>query len=112
MPSSSMKSISRVMAPMTRLTMKPGISLRTSAVFLPDACHEALGLLVRLVGARGAPMHLDQRDDVRGVEVVDADDFVGTRQPFGQRVHGHAAGVAADYQLGIRPPGWPPAAAA
>ena len=36
--------------------------------------HHALGQLVGGVGGLGAAMDLDQRDDVRGVEVVDADD--------------------------------------
>ena len=46
-------------------------------------------------------MDLDQGDDVRRVEVVDADELVGAGQPFGKRIHGEAAGVAADDQLGI-----------
>ncbi len=45
-------------------------------------------------------MDLDQRDDVRRVEVVDADDLVGPGQPLCQRIHGEAAGVAADDDLG------------
>ncbi len=58
--------------------------------------HHALGQLVGGVGGLGAAMDLYQRDDVRGVEVVDADDGRGVGHALGQGVHRHAAGVAAD----------------
>ena len=48
-----------------------------------------------------AAMDLDQRDDVRGVEVVDTDEVVRAGQPLGERVHGEAAGVAADDQVRV-----------
>ena len=63
---------------------------------LARSLEKPLGLGVRGVGAVRAAVDLDERDDVRGVEVVDADDRVGARQPLGERVHDEAAGVAAD----------------
>ena len=96
--------------------MKPGRSTRTSTVFLPEASSSRVGLGERGVRAVAAAMDLDERDDVRGVEVVDADEVVRAGQPLGKRVHGEAAGVAADDQLRVgRPagaregPSWAPA---
>ena len=53
----------------TRLTMKPGISLRTSAVRCQRPSSAARSRRTG-VGARGAAMHLHQRDDVCRLEVV------------------------------------------
>ena len=65
--------------------MKPGISLRTSTVFLPEASRRRLVSVEGGVRAVAAAMDLDQRDDVRGIEVVDADEVVGPGQPLGER---------------------------
>ena len=82
--------------------MKPGRLHAHEHRLLARGLEQALGLRERGVRAVAAAVHLDERDDVRGVEVVDADEVVRPGQPFGERVHGEAAGVAADDQLRAR----------